>query len=99
MYEVEQTELFEAWLGKLRDRKAAARIAATIQRLGMGLVADWKSVGGGVHEIRLVYGPGYRVYFTFQGERVILLLCGGDKSSQKRDITKAKQVKEEYSNG
>jgi putative addiction module killer protein len=67
MYEVEQTELFEAWLGKLRDRKAAARIAATIQRLGMGLIADWKAVGGGVHEIRLVYGPGYRVYLTFQG--------------------------------
>ena len=78
MYEVEQTEEFEAWLGKLRDRKA---------------------VGGGVHEIRLVYGPGYRVYFTFQGEKVILLLCGGDKSSQKRDITKAKKLKEEYSNG
>ena len=65
MYEVEQTELFEAWLAKLRDRKAAARVAATIQRLGMGLMADWKAVGGGVHEIRLVYGPGYRVYFTF----------------------------------
>ena len=99
MYEVEQTELFEAWLGKLRDRKAAARIAATIQRLGMGLIADWKAVGGGVHEIRLVYGPGYRVYFTFQGEKVVLLLCGGNNSSHKRDITKAKKLKEEYSNG
>jgi putative addiction module killer protein len=99
VYEVEQTEEFEAWLGKLRDRKAAARIAAAIQRLGMGLIADWKAVGGGVHEIRLVYGPGYRVYFTFQGKEVILLLCGGDKSSQKRDITKAKKLKEEYSNG
>lgn len=99
MYEVEQTEQFEAWLGKLRDRKAAARIAATIQRLGMGLMADWKAVGGGVHEIRLAYGPGYRVYFTFQGVKVILLLCGGDKSGQKRDITKAKKLKEEYSNG
>jgi putative addiction module killer protein len=65
----------------------------------MGLMADWKAVGGGVHEIRLVYGPGYRVYFTFQGEKVVLLLCGGDKSSQKRDITKAKKLKEEYSNG
>ena len=99
MYEVEQTEEFQAWLGKLRDRKAAARIAATIQRLGMGLMADWKAVGDGVHEIRLVYGPGYRVYFTFEGNKVILLLCGGDKSSQKRDITRAKKLKEEYSNG
>ena len=99
MYEVEQTDEFEAWLGKLRDRKAAARIAATIQRLGLGLMADWKVVGGGVHEIRLVYGPGYRVYFTFQGKKLILLLCGGDKSSQKRDITKAKKLTEEYNNG
>ncbi len=99
MYEVEQTEEFEAWLGKLRDRKAAARIAATVQRLGMGLMADWKSVGEGVHEIRLVYGPGYRVYFTFHGKKIILLLCGGDKSSQKRDITKAKKLTEEYNNG
>ena len=99
MYEVEQTEEFEAWLGKLRDRKAAARIAATIQRLGMGLMADWKAVGGGVHEIRLIYGPGYRVYFTFPGKKVILLLCCGDKSSQKRDITKAKKLTEEYNNG
>ena len=99
MYDVEQTDEFEAWLGKLRDRKAAARIAATIQRLGMGLMADWKAVGDGVHEIRLVYGPGYRIYFTFQGKKVILLLCGGDKSSQKRDITRAKKLKEEYSNG
>ena len=98
MYEVEQTEEFEAWLGKLRDRRAAARIAATIQRLGMGLMADWKTVDEGVHEIRLVYGPGYRIYFTCQGRKVILLLCGGDKSSQKRDITKAKKLKEEYSN-
>ena len=96
---MEQTELFEAWLGKLRDRKAAARIAATIQRMGMGLMADWEAVGSGVDEIRLVYGPGYRIYFTFQGEKVILLLCGGDKSSQKRDIIKAKKLKEEYSNG
>ena len=99
MYEVEQTEEFEAWLGKLRDRKAAARVAATVQRLSMGLMADWKAMGGGVHEIRLVYGPGYRVYFAFQGKKVILLLCGGDKSSQKRDITRARKLKEEYSNG
>ena len=98
MYEVEQTEEFEAWLGKLRDRKAAARIAATVQRLGMGLMADWKPVGGGVHEIRLAYGPGYRIYF-FHGKKVILLLCGGDKSSQKRDITKARKLTEEYNNG
>ena len=96
---MEQTEQFEAWLGKLRDRKAAARIAATIQRLGLGLMADWKVVGGGVHEIRLVYGPGYRVYFTFQGKKLILILCGGNKSSQKRDITKAKKLTEEYNNG
>ncbi len=62
-------------------------------------MADWKTVGDVEHEIRLVYGPGYRVYFTFQKKRVILLLCGGDKSSQKRDITKAKKLTEEYNNG
>jgi len=96
MYRVEQTDEFEDWLANLRDRRAAARITMAVTKVRRGLIADWKSVGNDVMEIRLTYGPGYRMYFTFMGKKLILLLIGGDKSTQKRDIRLAKELKEEY---
>ncbi len=90
MIKVRQTETFRSWLDDLRDRRAAARIAARIDRLKLGNPGDVKSVGGGVSELRIDYGPGYRLYFRRVGQEIVLLLCGGDKSTQDRDIERAK---------
>lgn len=89
---IKQTETFRKWERSLGDGRARAMIAARINRLAYGLVGDVKPVGEGVSEIRIHYGPGYRVYFTLKGNAVILLLCGGDKGSQKRDIAAAKAL-------
>jgi putative addiction module killer protein len=91
MVRVEATETFLRWQRKLRDRKAAGRVAIAIERLAEGL-GDVAAVGSGVSEVRIHYGPGYRLYFTWRGEELILLLCGGDKSSQDRDIAKAREL-------
>ena len=96
MYEVAQTREFQRWHRELRDSRAVARITTAIERLQYGLVADFKSVGQGVSEIRIPYGPGYRLYYTIRGRRIIVLLCGGDKTTQKRDIRRALKLKEEY---
>jgi putative addiction module killer protein len=90
MYTLRRTAVFIDWLNALKDRRAAARIAARLLRLEDGNLGDAKSVGEGVSELRINYGPGYRVYFMQVGRTVILLLCGGDKSTQARDIAKAK---------
>ena len=74
------------WLRGLRDGQTRARIVARIDRLKVGLIGDWKSVGGGVCELRIDHGPGYRVYYGQEGTTLILLLCGGDKSTQAKDI-------------
>ena len=95
MIEVRQTSRFTDWIGNLRDLRAIARIDARIGRLRLGNFGDAKSVGGGVSELRIDYGPGYRVYFTRRGEAVVLLLCGGDKDSQTRDIMLAKTLAKE----
>ncbi len=95
MYEVQVTAVYAKWFAALRDRAAKARIVARVLYLGDGNFGDAKSVGGGVQELRLHFGPGYRVYFTRRGERIILLLCGGDKGSQQRDIARAKQIESE----
>lgn len=92
MVEVQQTAEFTTWLDKLRDIRARARIVARIERVTFGLMGDVKSVGGSVSELRIDYGPGYRVYFTRRGDELVILLCGGDKSSQERDIAKAKEL-------
>ena len=89
MPEVRQTALFRDWHQNLRDRRAAARITARILRVAEGNLGDVKAVGEGVSELRLDFGPGYRLYFTRRGAEILLLLCGGDKSSQSRDIARA----------
>lgn len=95
MIEVRQTTVFTKWLGGLRDRNARVRIATRIRRMETGNPGDVKSVGEGVSEMRITYGPGYRIYFVQNGETVVILLCGGDKSSQVRDIAQAKQMAKE----
>ena len=92
MIEVRQTVAFGRWLRDLRDIQAKARINARIRRVSLGLIGDVKPVGDGVSELRIDYGPGYRLYFIRQGEAVLLLLVGGDKGSQKRDIRRAKAM-------
>lgn len=89
---IKQTETFVKWERSLGDGRARAMIAARINRVAYGLLGDVKPVGGGVSEIRIHYGPGYRVYFMRKGDEIILLLCGGDKGSQRRDIAAAKAL-------
>lgn len=95
MFEIEATNVYSAWYRSLRDRTARTRIASRIVRLQAGNFGDVKPVGEGVYELRLAFGPGYRVYYARRGERLILLLCGGDKGSQSRDIARAKQIASE----
>jgi putative addiction module killer protein len=89
MIEVRQTVEFAEWLDRLKDRRAVERIGQRIVRLQSGLVGDVKPVGQGVSELRIDYGPGYRLYFVQRGTVLIVLLCGGDKRTQQRDIAKA----------
>ncbi|NTA59855.1 type II toxin-antitoxin system RelE/ParE family toxin [Agrobacterium tumefaciens] len=95
MIEVRQTATFSDWLNKLRDRNAVARIAVRIRRLELGNPGDIKSVGEGVSEMRIDYGPGYRLYLAYAGRTLVILLCGGDKATQSRDIAQAKQMAKE----
>jgi putative addiction module killer protein len=97
---VQSTRTFDKWLSRLKDFEAANRINARISRLGYGLVGDEKAVGHGVRELRIHYGPGYRLYYVRRGDRLILLLCGGDKSSQASDICNAIELaKGEFQDG
>lgn len=92
MLEIRQTETFADWLAGVSDERAARRIAQRLVRLQSGLFGDVKPVGAGVSELRIDHGPGYRVYFTQRGRVLIVLLCGGDKRTQQRDIDKAKTL-------
>lgn len=96
VYVLKETEEYSKWLKKLRDLNARAAILKRMIRVGNGNLGDYKSVGAGVLEFRIDYGPGYRVYFTMQGLELVLLLIGGDKSSQKSDIKLAQDLKKEY---
>jgi putative addiction module killer protein len=89
MIELRQTFTFKKWLDGLSDRRAQERIAQRLLRIQSGLLGDVKPVGNGVSEARIDHGPGYRLYFVRRGDTVIVLLCGGDKRSQNRDIAKA----------
>jgi putative addiction module killer protein len=91
-FEVQKTDEFDRWLATLRDQRAVAKIASRIERLAMGNAGDVKAVGAGVSELRVDYGPGYRVYYKQIGNRIVLILCGGDKSTQDRDISHAKAI-------
>jgi putative addiction module killer protein len=92
MIEVRKTEFFAKWFDNLKDRRAKARIQARIDRMEMDNFGDVGPVGAGVSELRIFYGPGYRVYFTQRNSIVVILLCGGDKSSQQSDIAKAIKI-------
>lgn len=92
MIEVIETETFKAWLAGLRDQQAKLVIGARLARLMRGLSGDQRPVGGGVSELRVHVGPGYRIYLARRADVVIVLLCGGDKSSQARDIEKARVI-------
>ena len=89
MVELVKTTVFGNWLDRLRDRRAKARILDRIERMAMGHRGDVKPIGGGLSEMRIHHGPGYRVYFMERGPLLIVLLCGGDKGSQSRDIERA----------
>ncbi|KZD04916.1 type II toxin-antitoxin system RelE/ParE family toxin [Oceanibaculum pacificum] len=92
MIELRQTETFARWFDGLRDRDAKARIAIRLRRLSLGNAGDVKPVGDGISELRIDYGPGYRVYYSQRGPVLVLLLCGGDKRTQKQDIATAKAL-------
>jgi putative addiction module killer protein len=92
--EVRQTEEFSGWLRRLSDANAVARIVGRIRRMEMGNPGDTKSVGQGVLEMRIDYGPGYRIYHVYRGAQIVILLCGGDKRTQKQDIKRAQKMAE-----
>ncbi len=92
MYRIERTVEFEDWLNGLRDRMARKRVLMRIARIQSGLLGDWKSLGDGVSELRIDYGPGYRLYYTMRDQVIVILLCGSDKSDQDRAIRLAKEI-------
>lgn len=92
MYRIEQTAEFAEWLDGLRDRQAQRMIAKRVRRVETGLLGDWKTVGDGVSELRIDYGPGYRLYYTIRGQVLVILLCGSVKRDQDRAIRLAKEL-------
>ena len=97
MFELKQTETFRKWRTRLKDQRARALIASRLDRLAYGHAGDAEPVGEGISELRIHHGPGYRVYFQKRGTTLIVLLCGGDKSSQAKDIRIAKRLATEWS--
>lgn len=95
MYSIYTTEVFDKWFSKLKDQQAKKRIQVRIDRVEDGNFGDSEPIGEGVSELRLFFGPGYRVYYCQQGQRVVILLAGGDKSTQSKDITIALQLAKE----
>jgi len=98
MIEVRQTEIFARWLTSLRDEAAVKRIKQRLARVQIGLFGDLKPIGDGLSELRIDHGPGYRVYFVRRGDILVILLCGGDKASQSRDIARAMAMADQLEN-
>lgn len=97
MIELKQTETFRKWRTRLKDERARILVASRLDRLAFGLAGDVEPVGQGVSELRIHHGPGYRIYFQKRGSTIIILLCGGDKSTQAKDIKAAKRLAEAWS--
>jgi putative addiction module killer protein len=97
MVELRQTETFRKWWMRLKDLRARGTIFARLDRLAFGHAGDVEPVGEGISELRIHHGPGYRVYFQKRGDTIVVLLCGGDKSTQERDIKTAKRLAKEWS--
>jgi putative addiction module killer protein len=95
VYQLRQTETFAKWIVGLRDVRAQARILARLESARLGNLGDCKSVGSGIREMRIHVGPGYRVYFVQEKEAILILLCGGSKSSQPKDIARARKIAQE----
>ncbi len=92
MYEILKSSTFDRWLRGLRDRDAKAKVEVRIRRLSLGNPGQFRSLKDGINELKIDYGPGYRVYYTFKGKTLLLLLCGGDKSTQGKDIRLATEI-------
>ena len=99
MITIKQTDEFARWLSGLRDNRAKQKIVTRLQRLKFGHFGDVEPIGGGLSELRIHEGQGYRVYFRQNGQEIILLLCGGNKKTQQRDIRRAHEIMKELSNG
>jgi putative addiction module killer protein len=97
MIEIKQTETFRKWRTRLKDERIRGLIASRLDRLAFGHAGDVEPVGQGISELRFRYGPGYRIYFQTRGDTIIVLLCGGDKSTQAKDIKAAKRMADEWS--
>jgi putative addiction module killer protein len=97
MIEIKQTETFRKWRMRLKDERVRGLIASRLDRLSFGHAGDVDPVGQGISELRIHYGPGYRIYFHKRGDTIIVLLCGGDKSTQAKDIKTAKRLATEWS--
>ena len=97
MIEFKQTETFRKWRVRLKDERIRALIASRLDRLAFGTAGDVRPVGKGISELRIDHGPGYRIYFQQRGNTIVILLCGGDKSTQAKDIQTAKRLAAEWS--
>lgn len=98
MLEIIKSDTFDAWLRSLRDRQAKARVEVRIRRLSLDNPGQYRSLKNGINELKIDYGPGYRVYYTFRNQTLVLLLCGGDKSTQDQDIKTALRILKQWEN-
>ena len=96
MVEIVESDTFKRWVRRLRDHSAVAKINARLRKVSIGNFGDTRPIGDGISEMRIHYGPGYRIYFIREGSKVVVLLCGGDKGSQQRDIEHAKRLAQDW---